>query len=447
MEFALEQENVVELSEEAVEVALENISIAIEDIQDLLKFKEVTLATEDINDTTRLFLKDTLESFYTRYNFDLPATIATESFNQDTKTIALEGFKDIILRIWEAIQNTFKAIWNYITGIFNNAKAKTDRVSDQVNKVNAKCDKIEKAPKGVDPNTHKQNINNPPRIFITDLDIMKIFGHQEGELKVSDFTNKLKDLAPLAVSIRGVLGALVDDCKDLEKYGKDVNGSLNQRQVDSKPLTGTIANSTKLLSNHIIDTMFAKADKVPEEVLTRLNVHASDTKMNRQALGLADGVVIYFVKPLETFSFYKAAFNTELPERPKYKIYLYTIEEIQLVTKACQFVIDELNENSDKFKKDAEHLIWTQKVQGETLDKCIKGALEDVNNYGFDGPTTKLVLEPLIELHKQTGLLSKQLIHIHNKVIGSASRYMTAAEHLANELAKAVRPEEKEEKK
>ena len=231
---------------------------------------------------------------------------------------------------------------------------------------------------------------------------MKIFGDQEGELKVSDFTNKLKDLSPLAISIRSVLKALIDDCKDLEKYGKDVNGSLNQRQVDSKPLIGTIANSTKLISNHLIDTSFAKADKVPDEVLTRLNVNASDVKMNRKALGLADGVVIYFVKPLETFSFYKASFNTELPERPKYKLYLYTIEEIRLITGACKFVTDDLNTHADTFKKDAEQLIWAQKVQGEILDKCIKGAIEDVNNYGFDGPTTKLVLEPLIELHKQT---------------------------------------------
>lgn len=426
------------LGEDVIDQALENIVLATEDLDDLLKYRKLVLESSTFSDVTKTFLKETLEGFYERYEFEKPINIATEAFDADTKSVALETIGEIFSKIWEAIKSTFKAIWDYISGVFNDTQAKAEKVNTRIEKVKEEITKVKSDPK------FKQK---EPVDYIEDQAILRGFGTFKGEVKPQDIQRFMVGLDKLTVNCVSVLKDLIDDTTTVQNFSAEVAGKITNKDFMTHVLS-TMQNEIKLKSNDTVSHKFDSFGNVSEDVLKHAHLDAVDTKLTRIAYGLSHGKVIYFLKPLAPLSFYRAMTNLELPDKPLCKIKCFTINELEKLIEEKDITKAMATLNSETFTKDVEDLKKDQDKQAEIIDNIIK-KLPDLKDDGVDEDTVRKVLQPVLNLHKQSAALANDLNRIVKGIADSAEFFSKLLSFMINKLktdSKEINKETKDAK-
>ena len=100
---------------------------------------------DDLNKTTTLVLQEAIESFKVRSGvsyggFGLESAVTQE----DIKSISLEGFKDFLLRVWNAIKSAFVAMVKRIKEFFFGAEKQAQEIKEDLDKAKKDFKDIEK---------------------------------------------------------------------------------------------------------------------------------------------------------------------------------------------------------------------------------------------------------------------------------------------------------------
>lgn len=266
-----------------VEVAFEHLSRLV-DIRDTIaavESSEMEIATLQMANIALNYSRKTL-------NLDNQDTIlALESMSvTDGLAASLEGFKDVIRAIWDAIVRTLKYIWDKITYIFRSQKRQVQQeIKTQENN--------QKDIKEISRNDSLPEVSSER---LTDPRVLKALSHMSSEPNDAIILRAISNMKNNSIKTKGLISELDQSVHLFNSEIQHLLSNLSQQGIVAE-VSNNLATFFNSHINAYIEHSFDRAIAILPTILESNGINSRDVDHDRIKImrGFIDGGVVYFL--------------------------------------------------------------------------------------------------------------------------------------------------------
>lgn len=340
-------------------------------IQELVKDKEV------IDPVSKRLAKIAIENVKLSLDiFKDGTTIAVESM--DDSCISVEGFKETLKGIWDAIVRTFKSIWVYINSFFKSSKQKAN-LQEAKDVVSSAVSDIKKAASNDSAPTSEQKETTGVDSVLTEKFKIAIgrFGFMKDPITLADLLEQL-----------AMLEATISSCSTLTKSLEICNVNAIEAVKELERSNGQLTDSVNGYAASIVVSYFDAIgscfnnheDIYPYREQVKEKFSLKYHELNKQTTGALTG----FTRGVKIFAFqenkqqvddilYKFIITKEPTDSKEQlnKLYFTSLEEVQEYGEGVATLLDSLIDLIAQYEVSSKRVYNSNETLLEKMDKAI----------------------------------------------------------------------------
>lgn len=249
LDFSLEDQVILDL-EDCKQISIDHeiagLNAAFEEINKLIHISNIVKnSSKDniISLETRKIIDITLNSTKHNLNLVMPERVSLENADGNVN-VCLEGISEFLARIWKAIVDTFKWIWDKITYLF---RSKTSKIKDKMREI--EIEKMKKEIKDIAKNKSTNTKTALNRPYINVHKYISPFDYKNDEYSSSEIIkdtrnleNKIKILKEAIDSVELTNNNLNEIFKSIKEIGDGSIASDFINSLSNETLYGYFAN-------------------------------------------------------------------------------------------------------------------------------------------------------------------------------------------------------------
>jgi hypothetical protein len=405
-----------------IDSVIKKASYAFESFEKCMELYSVVLRTPEKNYSPKMNTTVMMAlEWHKNINGDYSTTYGLESFNSSSRKVALEGIGSFIQRIWEAVKNFFKNIWNWMTKLFDsndrivsNSRVNSESVATVVAAVETRIEA--ETGTGAGSNTgkvkeFKSTLRSLAGIYTADdTDDVATFIKRNNVISARiDKNDKLASVLPDTADVfakittdtvdkfKEIISNGAPDPQEWMKFEQGMTDGLDSKISGLKELDGEINNGEAIIGT----------------ISLRL------VPINSKAEGTEDLEYLQFITK-------NAPFNSA-------KLKEHTLSELRQIALAIQKFEGTLTKNAKSFKNMLNDLRSSMKNYESTIERSVK-EMENLEDNSEDRNISK----ELLAIFKRVSEIMRMVLQVCINSATSLSRLYHAVDTKYGDLLRDI---------